>query len=102
MDLKSLESEQYDYEKEKPITLSGKANLRAKDTCKLGYSCLSTSRCLSFKRCSKHHFSLKQMDNYVGERVWTATHREENCWCAASSDPAFYNPDQKNLTAVHF
>ena len=31
MDLKSLESEQYDYEKEKPVTLSGKANLRAKE-----------------------------------------------------------------------
>ena len=42
------------------------------------------------------------MYNYVGERVWTATHREENGWCAASSDPAFYNPDQKNPTTVHF
>lgn len=35
------------------------------------------------------------MGNYMGERVRTATQREENCWCVASSHPAFCNLDQK-------
>lgn len=74
---------------------SGKANLRAKDTCKLGYSCLSTNRCLSSKCHREHRLPLEQMGNYMGERVRTATQREENCWCVASSHPAFCNLDQK-------
>lgn len=74
---------------------SGKENLRAEDTRKLGYSCLSTNRCLSSKCHRKHHLPLKQMGNYMGERVQTATPRGENCWCVASSHPAFCNLDQK-------
>ena len=31
----------------------------------------------------------------MGERVRTATPREENCWCVASSHPVFCNLDQK-------
>ena len=83
---------------------SGKETLRAEDTRKLGYSCLSTNRCLSSKCHRKHHLPLKQMANYMGERVRTATLREENCWCVASSHPAFCNLDQKKKTptALHF
>lgn len=56
---------------------SGKANLRAKDTCKLGYSCLSTNRCLSSKCHSKHRLPLKQMGNYKGGRAGRP-HRGKN------------------------
>lgn len=64
-------------------------HLRARDTCKLGYSCLSTKRCLSFKGCRKRHFPLRLVGKEMGERGWRAMHRAENCWWAASSDPDF-------------
>ena len=58
-------------------TESGKANLRAKDSSKLGYSCLSTNRCLSSKCHSKHHLPLKQMGGYKGGRAGQP-HRGKN------------------------
>ena len=48
---------------------------------KLGYSCLSTNRCLSSKCHRKHRLPLKQMGNYMGERVRTATQRKKTAVC---------------------
>lgn len=48
-------------------TESVRAGLGAMDTCKLGYSCLSTNRYVSFKWCCKHYFPLNQTCNYTGE-----------------------------------
>ena len=105
-DLKSLVRAIWLWKRKTHYIESGKANLRAEDTCKLGYSCLPTNRCLSSKCHRMHHLPLKQTGNYTGERARAATPREENCWCVASSRPAFCNLDQKkkkkNSTALHF
>ena len=99
-DLKSLVRAIWLWKRKTHYIESGKANLRAEDTCKLGYSCLPTNRGLSSKCHRMHHLPLKQTGNYTGERARAATPREENCWCVASSRPAFCNLDQKKKKKI--